>query len=251
MSGVVTGVVGLSLIGAGVGAKALRSNQLRRQQGRSAFSQQQMAAKNMIETVDPVTGDTIMVPAQFAELAASRENLLNQQQAASQRNEQMAGIQNQYQNLAQQGLPDAVERGMEQNIQQGTNQLLRGLQASRSGLRGLSGVASQQNQSYQNLAMMDAQARQDATQNYLNFQNYASGQQYGMTQDEFGLNTQVGQDQFNVQYNDPMERARQLAYSAEMNQSQAIDTTADFSGSLGNFVLGGGLGKLGLVGKKG
>ena len=102
MSGVVTGVVGLSLIGAGVGAKALRSNQLRRQQGRSAFSQQQMAAKNMIETVDPVTGDTIMVPAQFAELAASRENLLNQQQAASQRNEQMAGIQNQYQNLAQQ-----------------------------------------------------------------------------------------------------------------------------------------------------
>lgn len=235
--------VGLALTGVGMGIKALRSNQLRRQQGQSAFGQQVSAASNMIETVDPVTGDVMMVPAQFAELAASRENLSNQQQAAAQRNEQMAGIQNQYQNLAQQGLPDAVERGMEQNIQQGTNQLLRGLQASRSGLRGISGVASQQNQSYQNLAMMDAQARQDATQNYLNFQNYASGQQYGMTQDEFGLNTQLGQDQFNVQYNDPMERARQLAYSAEMNQNQAIDTSGDILGAVGQFGMDGGFKK--------
>jgi len=242
MSGVVTGVVGLSLIGAGVGAKALRSNQLRRQQGRSAFSQQQMAAKNMIETVDPVTGDTIMVPAQFAELAASRENLLNQQQAASQRNEQMAGIQNQYQNLAQQGLPDAVERGMEQNIQQGTNQLLRGLQASRSGLRGLSGVASQQNQSYQNLAMMDAQARQSATQNYLNFQNQASAEQYGMQQDQIGLNNAFAAQQLGI-YNQGQDQINALYGAAQQNMNEGWNTVGDVFGAAGNIVGAGNFGK--------
>ena len=197
--------------------------------------------RGMIEYTDPATGQTKMVPQAFAGLVAARENQQNMELAQADRTKQLEGLESQYQTLAQQGLPDAVERGMEQNIQQGTNQLLRGLQASRSGLRGISGVASQQNQSYQNLAMMDAQARQSATQNYLNFQNQASAEQYGMQQDQIGLNNAFAAQQLGI-YNQGQDQINALYGAAQQNMNEGWNTVGDAFGAAGNIVGAGGFG---------
>ncbi len=251
--------VGLGLIGVGMGVKAGQSFTQASKQRKSAKGQQfaQMGLykdkdtglydadkRGMIEYIDPndPTGEPKMVPQAFAGLVAARENQQNMELAQADRTKKLEGLESQYQNLAQQGLPDAVERGMEQNIQQGTNQLLRGLQASRSGLRGISGVASQQNQSYQNLAMMDAQARQYATQNYLNFQNQASAEQYGMQQDQIGLNNAFAAQQLGI-YNQGQDQINALYGAAQQNMNQGWNTVGDAIGSAGYTAATGGFGK--------
>ena len=254
MSGV---TVGLGLVGAEMGIKTVQSFSQAKKQRKSARGQQfaQMGISKdkqgnytadesgMIEYIDPNTGQPKMVPQAFAGLVAARENQQNMELAQADRTKKLEGLESQYQNLAQQGLPDAVERGMEQNIQQGTNQLLRGLQASRSGLRGISGVASQQNQSYQNLAMMDAQARQSATQNYLNFQNQASAEQYGMQQDQIGLNNAFAAQQLGI-YNQGQDQINALYGAAQQNMNEGWNTVGDAFGVASKIVgaLGFGVG---------
>jgi len=249
-------IVGLGLTAAGIGIKAGQSFSQAKKQRKSARAKQFSQAgiykgedgkytadkSSMIEYTDPATGETTLVPQAFAGLVAARENQQNMELAQADRTKKLEGLESQYQNLAQQGLPDAVERGMEQNIQQGTNQLLRGLQASRSGLRGISGVASQQNQSYQNLAMMDAQARQSATQNYLNFQNQASAEQYGMQQDQIGLNNAFAAQQLGI-YNQGQDQINALYGAAQQNMNEGWNTVGDVFGAAGNIVGAGNFGK--------
>jgi len=253
MSGV---IVGLGLTAAGIGIKAGQSFSQAKKQRKAARAKQFSQAGiskgedgkytadkgGWVEYTDPATGETKLVPQAFAGLVAARENQQNMELAQADRTKKLEGLESQYQNLAQQGLPDAVERGMEQNIQQGTNQLLRGLQASRSGLRGISGVASQQNQSYQNLAMMDAQARQSATQNYLNFQNQASAEQYGMQQDQIGLNNAFAAQQLGI-YNQGQDQINALYGAAQQNMNEGWNTVGDVFGAAGNIVGAGNFGK--------
>ena len=236
MSGIAAG-----LMGAGLAIKAGVSFSQGRKQRKAAKNQQFNQMQGMVEYIDPTTGQPKMVPQAFAGLVAARENQQNMELAQADRTKQLEGLEGQYQNLAQQGLPDAVERGMEQNIQQGTNQLLRGLQASRSGLRGISGVASQQNQSYQNLAMMDAQARQSATQNYLNFQNQSSAEQYGMQQDQLGLNNAVAGQKLGI-YNQGQDQINALYGAAQQNMNEGWNTVGDAFGAAGNIAGAGGFG---------
>ena len=249
-------IVGLGLTAAGIGIKAGQSFSQAKKQRKAARAKQFSQAgiskgedgkytadkSGWVEYTDPATGETKLVPQAFAGLVAARENQQNMELAQADRTKKLEGLESQYQNLAQQGLPDAVERGMEQNIQQGTNQLLRGLQASRSGLRGLSGVASQQNQSYQNLAMMDAQARQSATQNYLNFQNQASAEQYGMQQDQIGLNNAFAAQQLGI-YNQGQDQINALYGAAQQNMNEGWNTVGDVFGAAGNIVGAGNFGK--------
>jgi len=248
-------VAGLALTGVGMGIKAGQNFSQAKKQRKSArgkqFAEMGIYKKGdgtygadksrMIEYTDPATGETKLVPQAFAGLVAARENQQNMELAQADRTKKLEGLESQYQTLAQQGLPDAVERGMEQNIQQGTNQLLRGLQASRSGLRGLSGVASQQNQGYQNLAMMDAQARQSATQNYLNFQNQASAEQYAMQQDQLALNNAFAAQQLGI-YNQGQDQINALYGAAQQNMNEGWNTVGDAFGAAGNIAGAGGFG---------
>ena len=104
----------------------------------------------------------------------------------------------------------------------------------------MSGVANQQNQAYQNLAMMDAQARQQAQRDYLQFQDYAAQQNYAMEADQLALNEQVGQEYLN-RYLDPMQRAYDLTAASQENFNQMWNTIGDTAGSIGYGIATGGI----------
>lgn len=257
MSGI---VAGLAISVAAAGAKATQSFSQASKQRKSArgkqFAEMGIYAKGidpdtgetdygadksrMIEYTDPATGETKLVPQAFAGLVAARENQQNMELAQAERQAALSSIGDQYLTMAQQGLPDAVERGMQQNIQQGTSQLLRGLQASRGGLRGVSGVANQQNQAYQNLAMMDAQARQQAQRDYLQFQDYAAQQNYAMEADQLALNNALAEQQLGI-YNQGQGQINALYGAAQQNMNQGWNTIGDLAGSLGYGIATGGI----------
>lgn len=74
------------------------------------------------------------------------------------------------QGLAQQGLPAEQRQLYEQNLQRGTTTGLAGMTSRKAGLTGLATLNEQQNQGYQGLLAMDAQARMQNQQNQLNLQ---------------------------------------------------------------------------------
>lgn len=63
--------------------------------------------------------------------------------------------------MALQGLPDAQKKAYVDQINQGMATSLRGLSSRKAGISGVSKLSQSQNQAYQNLLSMDAQARQE------------------------------------------------------------------------------------------
>jgi hypothetical protein len=89
--------------------------------------------------------------------------------------------------------------------------------------------------------MMDAQARQSATQNYLNFQNQASAEQYAMQQDQLALNNAFAAQQLGI-YNQGQDQINALYGAAQQNMNEGWNTVGDAFGAAGNIAGAGGFG---------
>ncbi len=77
--------------------------------------------------------------------------------------------------MALQGLPDAQKKAYVDSLQQNLATSLRGLSSRKAGISGISRLNQTQNQAYQNLLAMDAQARQENQRNAMNARSEVAG----------------------------------------------------------------------------
>lgn len=124
--------------------------------------------------------------------------------------------------MALQGLPDAQKKAYVDSLQQNLATSLRGLSSRKSGISGISRLNQTQNQAYQNLLAMDAQARQENQGTAMDARNVMAGYK---------------DKQFQFNQVDP--------YNAKIDEGQAL-YGAGLQNIFGGLNTAGGIGQMAL-----
>lgn len=259
MSGLITGIAGVAIAGAGLGNQIIQGNKASSQQN-SAAASQGLDAQIQRYLADQEREEAMRkLQQQYNEQAPQRQEARDRYIEGIDKSMDFAGNQlAQMRQLASQGIPDAVRAAVERDAQRSVSQQV----ASAESARGSLGAASRGNQqmldTYTDLAAMDAQqtianrqmaamaegqygqalnaseaARLGAEQDYMNWEQQAYTQAY--------IDPQMATAAMLYgQGNRSLDYAAALQGASMQNQQNMWNQVGQTSGQLGGYLAGYG-----------